>query len=89
MSGDSPRRAVIDPSGELVTVDTLPSVDTIRQVPKRKAQVVWAIRGGLISREEACDHYRISSAELFSWETLVDEQRWWLAARRSHNGIGI
>ncbi len=73
MSGNSPGRAVIDPFGEPLTVDTLPPADTTRWVARRKAQVVCAIRGGLISRREACDRYGISEAELFSWEKLLDD----------------
>ena len=73
MSGNSPGKAVIDPFGEPLTVDTLPPADTTRWVPRRKAQVVCAIRGGLISRQEACDRYGISDEELFSWEKLLDD----------------
>ncbi len=73
MSEHSPGRAVTDPSGEPLTVDTLPPADTFRWVPRRKAQVVCAIHGGLISRQEACDRYGISDAELFSWEKLLDD----------------
>ncbi len=73
MSGNSPGKAVIDPFGEPLTVDTLPPADTTRWVPRRKAQVVCAIRGGLISRQEACDRYCISDEELFSWEKLLDD----------------
>ncbi len=71
MSGNSPGKAVIDPFGEPLTVDTLPPADTTRWVPRRKAQVVCAIRGGLISRQEACDRYGISDAELGYWEKLL------------------
>jgi len=73
MSADTPVRAVVDPYGEPVTADTLPATETVRWIARRKAQVVCAIRGGLISREEACDRYGISNAELFSWEHLLDE----------------
>ncbi len=73
MSEHSPGRAVTDTSGEPLTVDTLPPADTFRWVPRRKAQVVCAIHGGLISRQEACDRYGISDAELFSWEKLLDD----------------
>ena len=71
MSGDSPGRAVVDPFGEPLTVGTLPPADTVRWVPRRKVQVVCAVRGGVISRQEACDRYGISDAELFSWEKLL------------------
>jgi transposase-like protein len=44
-----------------------------RWVPRRKAQVVCAVRGGVISRQEACDRYGISDEELFSWESLLGD----------------
>ena len=72
MSGDSPCRTVIDPYGDPLTIDTLPPTDTVRWVPRRKAQVVCAIRGGLITRHDACDRYGISDAELLSWEKLLE-----------------
>ncbi len=72
MSGDSPSRTVIDPYGDPLTIDTLPPTDTVRWVPRRKAQVVCAIRVGLISRHDACDRYGISDAELLSWENLLE-----------------
>ncbi len=71
MSGNSPSRTVIDPYGEPLTIDTLPPADTVRWVPRRKARVVCAIREGLISRQEVCDRYGVSDAELFSWEKLL------------------
>lgn len=64
----------MDPFGEPLTAETLPPADTVRWVPRRKAQVVCAIRGGLITREEACSRYGISNAELFGWERLLDEE---------------
>ncbi len=73
MSGDSPGRILVDPFGDFLTVETLPPADTVRWVPRRKAQVVCAIRGGLISRREACARYGISDAELFSWEKLLED----------------
>ncbi len=72
MSGDSPSRTVIDPYGDPLTIDTLPPTNTVRWVPRRKAQVVCAIREGLISRHDASDRYGISDAELFSWERLLE-----------------
>lgn len=73
MNENSPIKKVLDPYGEPITRETLPPSDTVRWMPRRKAQVVCAIRGGLLSREEACERYGISSAELFSWERLLDE----------------
>ena len=73
MSGNSPGRAVIDPFGEPLTIDGLPPADTVRWVVRRKAQVVCAIREGLITRQDACDRYGISDVELFSWERLLED----------------
>ncbi len=64
---------MVDPFGEPLTVDTLPPADTVRWVPRRKVQVVCAVRGGVIPRQEACDRYGISDEELFSWEKLLDD----------------
>ena len=60
------------PSGEPLTLDDLPPRDIRRWITRRKAEVVAAIRGGLISRQDACQRYDISNAELFSWEELLD-----------------
>jgi hypothetical protein len=73
MSENSPGRAVIDPFGEPLTIDRLPPADTVRWVVRRKAQVVCAIREGLITRQDACDRYGISDVELFSWERLLED----------------
>ncbi len=73
MSGHSPGRAVVDPFGEILTVKMLPPANTVRWVPRRKVQVVCAVRGGVISRQEACDRYGLSDEELFSWERLLDD----------------
>lgn len=73
MSSDRPGRAAIESLGEPVTAETLPPAGTLRWMPHRKAQVVCAIRDGIITREEACRRYDISNAELFTWERLLDE----------------
>src|SRR3990172_7951273 len=48
-------RYVIGPDGSPLTVADLPPRDTKRWVIRRKAEVVAAVRGGLISLEEACE----------------------------------
>ena len=73
MNGDTPGRVILGLFDEPLTIEALPPGDTVRWVPKRKAQVVCAIRVGLLSREEACDRYCISNTELLSWESLLDE----------------
>lgn len=52
--------------------DRLPPADTTRWVPSRKANVVNAIRDGLIDRAEACSRYSLSVEELRLWERAID-----------------
>ena len=47
-------RYVIGPDGSPLTVADLPPADTKRWVIRRKAEVVAAVRGGLLSIDEAC-----------------------------------
>ena|ERR1700761_3722038 len=53
-------------------LDRLPPPDTRRWVMRRKAQVVAAVRGGLLTFEEACERYRLSEEEFKSWISLLD-----------------
>ncbi len=73
MREDGTALHIIDSYGEQITRDMLPPATQLRWVSRRKAQVVCAIRGGLISRQEARDLYGISDDELLSWEKLLDE----------------
>ena len=74
MVSDSPGRLpkTIGPAGEPLTVDDLPPPDTKRWVIRRKAEVVAAVRGGLISLEDACERYKLSVEEFLSWQRLID-----------------
>lgn len=65
-------KRVIGPSGEELTLETLPSATTSRWVIRRKAEVVAAIRGGLLSLEDACARYGLSEEEISSWQRLVE-----------------
>ena len=50
----------------------LPPANTTRWVPSRKADVVRAIRSGVIDRAEACLRYALSVEELRLWERAID-----------------
>ena len=50
----------------------MPSPDTKRWVIRRKAEVVAAVRGGLLSLDEACDRYRLTVEEFLSWQRSID-----------------
>jgi hypothetical protein len=64
--------SVIGPLGETLTLDTIPPSTTTRWVSRRKAEVVAAINGGLLSMDEACERYRLSIEELASWQRALD-----------------
>jgi hypothetical protein len=63
---------VIGPAGQPLTADNLPPKDTVRWVIRRKAEVVAAVRNGLIGLDEACERYRLSVEEFLNWERLVN-----------------
>lgn len=53
-------------------LDKLPSPKTRRWVMRRKAQVVTAVRNGLLTLPEACERYHLSEEEFKSWAHLMD-----------------
>lgn len=63
---------VIGPLGERLTLDKLPSPDTSRWTVRRKAEVVAAVAGGLMTFDEACDRYSITIEEFTSWQRAVN-----------------
>ena len=54
-------RCVIGPDGSPLTIGDLPHSDTKRWVIRRKAEVVAAVRGGLLTPEEACSRYMLTA----------------------------
>jgi len=58
--------------GPIASVDSLPPPDTKRWVIRRKAEVVAAVRAGILSLEEACRRYTLSIEEFLSWQRLVE-----------------
>ncbi|WP_169568143.1 DUF1153 domain-containing protein [Sneathiella limimaris] len=64
---------IIGLDGKPMTVDDLPPRDTKRWVIRRKAEVVQAVRGGLISLDEACTMYKLSVEEFLSWQKAIDK----------------
>ena len=63
---------VIGPLGEPLTIASLPSPDTTRWVVRRKAEVVAAVNGGLLSIDEVCERYSLTLEEFASWQRAVD-----------------
>jgi hypothetical protein len=52
---------VIGPDGSPLTIADLPAPGTKRWVIRRKAEVLAAVRGGLLSLEEACSRYTLTA----------------------------
>lgn len=63
---------VIGPLGEPLTLDSLPPAGTTRWVVRRKAEVVAAVDGGLLSFEEVCERYGLSMEEFAGWKRAVE-----------------
>lgn len=64
---------VMGPDGTPLTLANLPKPTTKRWVIRRKAEVVAAVRGGLISLEEACKRYTLSVEEFLGWQRAIEE----------------
>lgn len=64
--------SVIGPLGEQLTIDMLPPSTTKRWVIRRKAQVVAAVKGGLLTIDQVCDRYSLTIEEFASWQRAFD-----------------
>ncbi len=63
---------VIGPDGSPLTIADLPPTSTKRWVIRRKAEVVAAVRGGLLSLEDACARYTLTVEEFLSWQRSIE-----------------
>ncbi|NBC33743.1 MAG: DUF1153 domain-containing protein [Alphaproteobacteria bacterium] len=64
--------AVVGPTGSSLTLADLPPSNTRRWVSRRKAEVVAAVRQGLLTLGDACKRYNLTEEEFLSWSRLVD-----------------
>ncbi|MEL6364597.1 MAG: DUF1153 domain-containing protein [Pseudomonadota bacterium] len=71
-AAETPVRSVVGPDGTPLTIADLPRPNTKRWVIRRKAEVVAAVRGELLSLEEACERYQLTAEEYLSWERAID-----------------
>lgn len=63
---------VIGPLGEQLTLESLPPPSTTRWVVRRKAEVVAAVNGGLLSVDDVCARYGLTIEEFASWQRAID-----------------
>jgi len=63
--------SIIGPNGDRLSVADLPPPSTKRWVIRRKAEVVAAVEGGLLSLDEARARYHLSEEEFDSWRKMI------------------
>ena len=57
----------IDSDGSEITLADLPPPNLRRYLPRHKAMVVAAVRHGLITLDQACKRYELSTEDYLSW----------------------
>jgi hypothetical protein len=69
----SPRlKSIIGPNGRPLTLGDLPPVKPTRWFPAHKANVVAAVRGGLLTADQACKRYKLTAEEFSIWLEAFD-----------------
>ena len=63
---------IVGPSGRPMSLADLPPRGTKRWVIRRKAEVVAAVKGGLLTLEDACRRYNLSVEEFEHWQRLIN-----------------
>ncbi len=74
---------IIGPNGDIITLVDLPAPDTTRWVIRRKAEVVLAVHGGLLSLDDACRRYQLTAEEFSAWQHAI-ERHGLLGLRSTH-----
>jgi hypothetical protein len=64
--------SILGPNGVRMTLADLPAPDTRRWVIRRKAEVVTAVRGGLLTLEDALARYGLTPEEFAAWGAAFD-----------------
>ena len=64
--------SVHGPDGNPLTLDDLPKPGISRWVTRRKAEVVAAVLGGLLTETEALERYDLSEEEFEGWRSLYN-----------------
>ena len=72
MAQNAKTLSVQGPDGQPLTKADLPSPGIRRWVTRRKAEVVAAVNGGLLSVDEACARYNLTLEEFAGWQRAVD-----------------
>ncbi len=73
MTQNAQSLSVRGPDGRPLTLADLPKPGITRWVTRRKAEVVAAVSGGLLSEEEALRRYDLSEEEFSGWRSLYSK----------------
>jgi hypothetical protein len=82
--------SVIGPLGQPMTLASLPPADTKRWIAHRKAELVAAVHGGLLTIEEVCERYKIELEEFVSWQRGVERlglRGLWVTRAQKHRAM--
>jgi hypothetical protein len=82
--------SVIGPLGQPMTLASLPPPDTKRWIAHRKAELVCAVEGGLLTIEEVCERYNIQLEEFVSWQRGIDRlglRGLWVTRAQKHRDL--
>jgi Protein of unknown function (DUF1153) len=63
---------IIGPYGTPLSIADLPPPDTQRWVIRRKAEVVAAVRGELLSLDDVRNRYGLTIEEFTAWQSSID-----------------
>jgi hypothetical protein len=72
ISNGSSGGAQLRDDARMLRLAELPPPNTKRWVIRRKAEVVAAVRSGVLTLEDACTRYKLSLEEFLSWQRLID-----------------
>ncbi len=70
MAQNAQSLSVRGPDGRPLTLEDLPKPGITRWVTRRKAEVVAAVSGGLLSEDEALSRYDLTEEEFAGWRNL-------------------
>ena len=73
MAQNAQSLSVRGPDGRPLTLADLPKPGITRWVTRRKAEIVAAVSGGLLSEEEALRRYDLSEEEFSGWRALYSK----------------
>lgn len=73
MSQNAHLMSVQGPDGRPLTLEDLPKPGITRWVTRRKAEVVAAVTGGLLSEKAARERYDLTEEEFDGWQKLYNK----------------